>query len=211
MKDSIISKRLWKENNDLAFKSLNCKFIRGIRDGNLPKEIFQDYIAQDYFFLESFAKAYGLAISKCSNISSINTLSKLLLGVSEELILHKTYVKKWDIDLTNHHKNQATTKYTDYLDLTSKTLNFIEILVSMAPCMRLYAWIGKNISEKTFDNPYKDWIKTYSDESFENLAKSLELIIDSYEHPYEFDHLNKIYNQSMLLELEFFQQYSNFN
>tara|TARA_B100000212_G_scaffold225878_1_gene171498 strand:- start:183 stop:398 length:216 start_codon:yes stop_codon:yes gene_type:complete len=66
-----LSKQLWDKNRDLAYASLNSKFVQGIKNGKLPKKNFQSYIAQDYFFLESFARAYGLAISKCLDINAI--------------------------------------------------------------------------------------------------------------------------------------------
>ena len=53
-----ISKKLWESNFDLALLSLQTNFVQGLKSGNLPKNIFQEYVAQDYFFLESFAKAY---------------------------------------------------------------------------------------------------------------------------------------------------------
>ena len=59
----LITKKLWENNSDLASLSLKTKFVQGIRNGNLPRNIFKEYLAQDYFFLESFAKAYGLAVS----------------------------------------------------------------------------------------------------------------------------------------------------
>ena len=60
----LITKKLWADNYEIALLSLNTKFVKGLKNGSLPKKIFQEYLAQDYFFLETFAKAYGLAVSK---------------------------------------------------------------------------------------------------------------------------------------------------
>ena len=59
-----ISNTLWERNYELALLSLKSKFVQGLKNGNLPKNIFQEYVAQDYFFLESFSRAYRLAFSK---------------------------------------------------------------------------------------------------------------------------------------------------
>ena len=106
----LITQKLWERNYNLASLSLNTKFVQGIKNGDLPKTKFQEYLAQDYFFLESFARAYGLAVSKSRNKKNIKTLSVLLSGVSEELILHETYAKEWDIDLTTNSIEPATKK-----------------------------------------------------------------------------------------------------
>ena len=207
----LITQKLWERNYNLASLSLNTKFVQGIKNGDLPKTKFQEYLAQDYFFLESFARAYGLAVSKSRNKKNIKTLSVLLSGVSEELILHETYAKEWDIDLTTNLIGPATKKYTDFLEEVSLNLSLIEIMSAMTPCMRLYSWLGKKLLNMISDNPYKEWILTYSDESFDNLAKSLENLIDEYDESYDIDQINFLYKRAMELELDFFNAYSSFS
>ncbi|WP_413391025.1 TenA family protein [Prochlorococcus marinus] len=207
----LITQKLWERNYNLASLSLNTKFVQGIKNGDLPKKKFQEYLAQDYFFLESFARAYGLAVSKSRNKKNIKTLSVLLSGVSEELILHETYAKEWDIDLTTNLIGPATKKYTDFLEEVSLNLSLIEIMSAMTPCMRLYSWLGKKLLNMISDNPYKEWILTYSDESFDNLAKSLENLIDEYDESYDIDQINFLYKKAMELELDFFNAYSSFS
>ena len=207
----LITQKLWERNYNLASLSLNTKFVQGIKNGDLPKTKFQEYLAQDYFFLESFARAYGLAVSKSRNKKNIKTLSVLLSGVSEELILHETYAKEWDIDLTTNLIGPATKKYTDFLEEVSLNLSLIEIMSAMTPCMRLYSWLGKKLLNMISNNPYKEWILTYSDESFDNLAKSLENLIDEYDESYDIDQINFLYKKAMELELDFFNAYSSFS
>ena len=207
----LITQKLWERNYNLASLSLNTKFVQGIKNGDLPKTKFQEYLAQDYFFLESFARAYGLAVSKSRNKKNIKTLSVLLSGVSEELILHETYAKEWDIDLTTNSIGPATKKYTDFLEEVSLNLSLIEIMSAMTPCMRLYSWLGKKLLNMISDNPYKEWILTYSDASFDNLAKSLENLIDEYDESYDIDQINFLYKKAMELELDFFNAYSSFS
>ncbi len=206
----LITQKLWESNYHLASLCLNTKFVQGIKNGDLPKTKFQEYLAQDYFFLESFARAYGLAVSKSRNKKDIKTLSLLLSGVSEELILHESYAKEWDIDLTTNFIKPATKKYTDFLEEVSISLTFIEIMSAMTPCLRLYSWLGKNLLNMISDNPYKQWILTYSDQSFDDLAKSLEYLIDKHDNSYDIDQINLLYKRAMELELEFFNAYSSF-
>ncbi len=205
-----ISNILWESNYELALLSLKSKFVQGLKNGDLPKNIFQEYVSQDYFFLESFARAYGLAVSKSKDKKSIKVLSQLLVGVSEELILHETYAKEWDINLTNNYIKPATKNYTDFLDEISKQKSAVEIMFAMTPCMRLYSWIGQSLSNNTFNNPYKEWIVTYSEDTFDNLAKSLENLIDYSKEVYDINQANYLYKRAMELELDFFNAYSNY-
>mgnify|MGYP001272140890 FL=1 len=205
-----LSKKLWEDNIYLAEKSLQTKFVQNLKSGTLPKEKFQLYVVQDYFFLECFARAYGLAVSKAQDKQMIKLLSELLLGVSQELVLHDSYAKKWGINLKFKSIEPATKNYTDFLKEVSQQNNLIEIMCAMAPCMRLYAWIGKSLENDVINNPYKEWIETYSDKSFENLAKKLENLIDNSTQSSKGHNLNYFYKKAMELELGFFNAYSDF-
>ena len=59
-----LSARLWADNGDLAAAALAHPFVSRLGDGSLPREIFASYVAQDAFFLESFARAYALALAR---------------------------------------------------------------------------------------------------------------------------------------------------
>ena len=130
--------------------------------------------------------------------------------MSEELILHERYAKEWDIDLTKNYIQPATQNYTEFLEEVSKKQSAVEIMFAMTPCMRLYSWIGKSLSNNILNNPYKEWIITYSDQSFDKLAKSLENLIDSSKEVYDIDQANYLYKRAMELELDFFNAYSNY-
>jgi len=204
------TKSLWENNLDLALKSLNTKFVRGIGEGSLPKKTFQKYVAQDAFFLESFANAYKSAISKALNRIDLEIISGLLDGVKEELTLHESYANKWGIDLQKHIIEPSTKKYTDFLEKISANSGCTEIMCAMSPCMRLYSWLGKKLENKSINNPYKDWIITYADDDFEELARSLEKLIEKNSENINLDTAHYLYKEAMKLEYEFFLAYSDF-
>ena len=205
-----ISKKLWEDNHYLAEKSIKTKFVQSLKNGTLPKEKFKLYVAQDSFFLECFARSYGLAISKALDKQMIKILSQLLIGVSEELMLHDNYAQKWGVNLKLNKIEVATKNYTDFLTEVSQKNNLIEIMCAMAPCMRLYAWIGKSLANNIENNAYKEWIETYSDVSFENLAKTLEKLINESNKTNSISELNFFYKKAMELEFEFFNAFSDF-
>ena len=205
----LITKKLWENNSDIALLSLKTKFVQGIKTGKLPKKEFKEYVAQDSFFLDSFAKAYKLAIDKSTSERSKEILLKLLQGVKDELVLHETYSENWGINLQEHKIKISTKKYTDFLEDISLNCSYIYILCAMTPCMRLYAWLGKKLKRDVKDNPYKEWINTYSDYDFEKLANSLENLIDT-NGKLNIQKANNIYKEAMTLEFEFFQSYSDF-
>ena len=112
--------------------------------------------------------------------------------------------------MSNNYIKKATKNYTDFLDDTSQRFSSVEIMFAMTPCMRLYSWIGKSLYKEAFDIKYKEWIITYSDESFGNLANSLENLIDTNNETYDINQAKYLYKKAMELELDFFNAYSVF-
>ena len=205
-----ISNELWSSNLDLAYSSYFSPFVEGIKSGKLPLVKFQEYIAQDAFFLEAFANAYVIAITKCPDKHSVKILSDLLNGVTEELRLHNSYALKWGVNLENTSIHSSTKSYINFLKSIVKTGDMVEIISAMTPCMRLYSWIGQSINRKItrINNPYEDWIITYSDIEFENLANLLESLIDTYFEECQVSTIKSLYTKAMELELMFFKSYS---
>ena len=201
-----LSKELWIANKQLAKASLKSTFVQGIKNGDLKIDDFKSYIAQDAYFLEAFAKAYGMAIAKSPDKHSITTLSEMLCGVIEELNMHDSYFKKWNLNPDQYPLKKETKYYTDFLAETCFEGDMIVIIAAMIPCMRLYSWIGQKliIESNLTKNKYIDWIKTYSDKTFDNLGIKLEKLMNQY---YENKNINEIttaYSRAMKLEYEFF-------
>ena len=200
-----LSETLWQENADLARVTLEHRFVRGIAEGNLPLENFQGYVAQDAFFLEGFARAYALALAHSPDLEGLHDFASLLSGVLEELELHSGYAERWNVDLSVVVPGGATLAYTQFLLATAALGSVGETCAAMTPCMRLYAFLGQSLAEEGYeaDNPYAEWIQTYTDPEFETLAATLEGLLDRYagDEPAVRD----AYRRAMKLELGFFE------
>jgi thiaminase (transcriptional activator TenA) len=195
---------LWEANHDLARACLEHPFVQGIADGALPRERFSYYVAQDAFFLESFARAYCIAAAKAPDQSGFRAFHTLAAGVLEELRLHERYAAAWDADMDQVKPDPATRRYTDFLLATAWGHDVGLTAVAMAPCMRLYAFLGQELARTGIpDHLYADWICTYSSPDFENLAQKLERLVDCYADSTPLVH--STYRYAMLCERDFFQ------
>ena len=176
-----LSQRLWADNFDLAQASLQNPFVRGLADGTLPRSNFAYYVGQDAFFLEAFARAYSIAAAKAPDSQVFQTFHELAGGVLQELRLHQGYAQTWGIDLSAVQPGAATRRYTDFLLATAFSQPIGVIAAAMAPCMRLYAYLGQTLATEGIpDHAYGEWIRTYSSDEFEPLAQQLEAIVDAY-------------------------------
>lgn len=196
-----LSAQLWSENADITAEVLANPFVRGIGDGTLERELFAGYIAQDAFFLESFARAYALALARSNDTETLLTFADLLAGVREELGLHTGYAASWGIDMAGVKPAAATLAYTEFLLATAATGGLGVVCAAMTPCMRLYAHIGSALDADTA-GPYAQWVQTYADPGFEEIAALLERLLDRLAE--DSPAIRQAYRRAMRLELEFF-------
>jgi thiaminase/transcriptional activator TenA len=200
-----LARTLWEANADLAKAALEHRFVRGLADGSLPVESFRSYVAQDAFFLESFARAYALALARSEDARGMRDFAELISGVIEELELHEGYAGRWGVSLEGVEPVEATLAYTNFLLATASLGGVGETCAAMTPCMRLYAFLGQSLAEEGYgeDNPYSEWIQTYSDPEFEALAAKLEALLDR--HATDTSVVRSAYRRAMALEIAFFE------
>ncbi len=199
-----LSKTLWQANQDLAHACLEHPFVQGIKDGSLSRAKFAYYVGQDAFFLEAFARAYSIAAAKAPDWDAFRAFHELAGGVLEELRLHESYATTWGVDIRTVQPGAATRRYTDFLLATAWQHDVGVTAVAMSPCMRLYAWLGQELARDGIpDHAYADWIRTYSSEEFEALARRLEDLADRYAGNTPL--AQQVYRYAMVCERDFFQ------
>ncbi len=198
----MIARQCWKETQSLARAMLAHPFVQGIAAGTLPHQRFTHYVAQDAFFLEAFARGYALALAKSPDREGLFAFKTLLDGVFDELQLHQGYASKWGIDLAPK-PSTATRAYVDFLLSVASLEPVGHICAAMAPCMRLYAFLGQELKPvQNPGSPYREWVETYSSPDFERLAQNLEALLDRYGG--DRDRLREHYRWAMTLEYRFF-------
>lgn len=197
------AQQLWQRNRDLADACLKHPFVQGIATGQLARASFEVYVAQDAYFLDAFARAYALALAKSPDREGTEVFKDLLVGVFEELALHRSYAQRWGISL-EPEPLASTRAYTDFLLRTASLEPVGHTAAAMTPCMRLYAWLGQELTPKVNpDSPYREWVETYSSPEVEALAARLEALLDDYGG--DPARLAELYRRALQLELAFFQ------
>ncbi|MGF1489862.1 MAG: TenA family protein [Prochloraceae cyanobacterium] len=177
----LVSNYLWNKNQDSIAKFLEHPFITGIYNGDLDRDCFKFYIAQDTFFLQAFARAYSIAAAKTKKIEEFTIFHSLADDVLKELNLHQNYLKTWQIDPEKIQPAPATCRYRDFLLATAWAEEIDAIAAAMTPCMRLYAFLGQQLASRGIPNhQYREWIVTYSSPEFDRSASNLENLLDNY-------------------------------
>ncbi|KAJ7973526.1 Heme oxygenase-like multi-helical protein [Quillaja saponaria] len=223
-----LAKRFWIKFRRESIFAMYTPFVVCLASGNLKIETFRHYIAQDVHFLRAFAQAYELAEECADDDDAKFGISELRKEVLEELKMHDSLVQEWGSDLPKDISS-ATVKYTDFLLATAsgkvegvkcpgklatpfeKTKVAAYTLGAMTPCMRLYAFLGKELQEFLDSNenihPFRKWIENYSSESFQASAVQTDDLLDKLSVSLtgeELDVIEKLYHQAMKLEIDFF-------
>ncbi|XP_022719024.1 bifunctional TH2 protein, mitochondrial-like isoform X2 [Durio zibethinus] len=196
-----LATRFWNKFRGESALSLYSPFALCLASGSLKIDTFRHYIAQDVHFLKAFAQAYEMAEDCADDDDAKLAISELRKGVLEELKMHNSFVQEWGSDCVKESPvNSATLKYTEFLLATAsgkveglkapgklatpfeKTKIAAYTLGAMTPCMRLYAFLGKEfqalLEPNELNHPYKKWIENYSSESFQASALQTEDLLD---------------------------------
>ncbi|MDP9397217.1 MAG: TenA family protein [Actinomycetota bacterium] len=198
-----LAAQLWAANADLADAALAHPFVAGLGDGSLPEAAFAGYVAQDAFFLESFARAYALALAHAPDREGLDAFAGLIAGVLEELRLHAGYAARLGIPMVEVLPHEATLAYTEFLLATAAVGDVGRICAAMTPCMRLYAHLGSALAARGAHGTYQEWVQTYAGAGFAALAARLEALLDRYATPTE--PVRSAYRRAMRLEVAFFE------
>ncbi|MCC9076693.1 TenA family protein [Litorilinea aerophila] len=200
-----LSTDLWQASRELAQACLAHPFVQGIATGKLPIQAFQFYVGQDAYFLQAFARGYSVAAARSPDWEGFQAFHELAGGVLEELRLHHEYAHRWGVNLGAVTPSPATRRYTDFLLATAWSQEVGVTAAALAPCMRLYAYLGQRLAEQgpAADSAYREWIQTYSSPEFDALARRLEGLVDRYGR--DDDLTRSAYAYAMACELDFFQ------
>jgi thiaminase/transcriptional activator TenA len=194
---------LWRSNHDLARSCLTHPFVQALGDGSLSADLFRGFVAQDTFFLRAFQRAYALALARSEEAETIAVFCDLIAGVTDELKVHRAYASELGINLESVIPKPACRAYTDFLLRTAWHASLAEIVAAMTPCMRLYAYLGRELVRTCGpQHPYRRWIQAYSGEEFRGLAERLEALLDRVAA--DRSHVRDSYRYALECELEFF-------
>ncbi len=198
----MLHQTLWDSCRDLAQACLHHPFLKALAAGTLDPRDYDEYVGQDAFYLRAFLKAYALALARCDDLEDARLLHQLAGGALEELEMHLRHAEQKGLALATVRPNPACLAYTDFLLATAWSGALGEILAAMTPCMRLYAWLGEQLAPPAPDNPYRNWILTYSSPEFQRLASRIESLLDAYAS--DTPEIRFLYRYAMECELRFF-------
>ena len=177
-----------------AFEALkaNCRkewleftgheFVRRLGDGTLPREAYLHYLRQDYVFLMHFSRAWALAAVKAETIDEIQLAANTLHGLTTfEMSLHVETCRKEGIpegELASTAEELENLAYTRYALDAGLSGDFLDIILTLAPCVLGYGEIGLHLLQEQKSDEYLQWIETYADDEYQSVCRELGQMMD---------------------------------
>lgn len=170
-------------NIDVWDRYVGHQFVQRLGDGKLPRNKFINYLKQDYIFLIHFSRAWGLAVAKTEYLDEMrfcaDTISAL---INTEMNLHIEICAQENItreELSRTRENLANMAYTRYVLEKGLSGDFLDLIVSLAPCIFGYGEIGARLSSGTFHKNYEPWIGTYGGKDYQATCQDVGRILDT--------------------------------
>lgn len=168
----------WQSIQPLFQEILEMPFIQELKEGTLPLEKFQFYMLQDAKYLEHYGRALAALGSKAAdNKMALDFFEFGKNALVVESALHEAYFEQFGLQA--HQEITIEPICHHYIHFLKSTVAFDPIEVATAailPCFWIYKEVGDHILEtqNSSNNPYKNWIDTYSGDEF---AEGVKLAI----------------------------------
>ncbi|MGL4849752.1 MAG: thiaminase II [Clostridium sp.] len=167
---------LYEEVKDIWEAYLRHPFIQGMKDGTLDRELFRDYLVQDYLYLKEYAKLFCMGIVKSKDMDEMRFLYKSINGTMEEGASHIRYMEELGVSEKEAEKTKADDRninYTNYMLNVALQGDIKDIGIATLACSWSYGFIGEYLvkNAKLENNYYKDWINLYGEESYNDFKK----------------------------------------
>ena len=156
------SERLRTEAEPIWSRVFAQPFLREIKDGTLPLEKFRYYLAQDYLYLEGFARAVALALAKAPDSRTLEDLSRRVLTPVERPLHHKLLAEAGLTleDVQRAGRSPTNTAYINHMLKTAALHGLGPTAAALLPCPWIYHELKNAIGQS--EHPlYGQWTSFY--------------------------------------------------
>lgn len=158
---------------DIWTALIDHPFVRELAAGTLPLTRFRFYVEQDLLFLDDYARAIGLAISRAADEDELRELTRHLATVVEEEIEQERDLLRRVEQALGPEPRAApapaptTLAYSSFLLATATRGDALDVMTALLPCVWSYADIGRAHGATAVEHPvYADWMRLFGGSKF---------------------------------------------
>ncbi len=139
-------------------------FITQMADGTLEPEKFRFYITQDNLYIDVYSRVLAHLASRLEGMDQLESFLQFASdGVAVERTLHASFSPDASAPMS-----AACLFYTSLLRAQATQPVEVEA-AAILPCFWVYQKVGEHLlaTARLEGNPYREWIETYGDPSFD--------------------------------------------
>ena len=204
---SSFSEQLRTEAEPIWRRIFDHPFLREIKDGTLPLETFQYYLAQDYLYLEGFARAVATALAKAPDSKLLEELSHRVLTPVERP-LHRKLVAEAGLTMEQVQEvgpSPTNTGYVNHMLATASRHGLGPTAAALLPCPWSYHMLREEVGQSEH-RLYGQWTSFYVAGFLEGSVEAWRSFVDRMAHyasPAELDAMRQAFLTSSRYEYMF--------
>ncbi len=202
-----ISEKLREDCDGIWKELIEHPFVEELYSGTLPLEKFEFYVLQDYHYLVTAMKNFGLIASRADSMEALREVARILhLEATSEFDGYEDLLGalgRTVEDAASASPMEVTLSYGSFLIAVSSTRPFAESITSVLPCFWSYAEIASRHREALASNPnrlYVDWAGVYFSDEYLSLVDRMKKLVDEAGESYPYDKLKRVFAEASIYE-----------
>lgn len=201
---------LWNATADVDANIMRLPFIVAMANGTLDEDLFDFYLNQDAQYLRRYSRALAATAAKAlDDDARVHWALGAAGSIEAESQLHRDWFKRIHQQMDDA-SSPVTLAYVNHLLASTMGDDYVVAAASVLPCYWLYAEVGLAMVQKNApDNPYHDWIATYSSQEFtESVRDAIGYVERAFQEasPKQRVLAAQAYMTSCVYEYDFFNQ-----
>ena len=154
-------------------------FLKEIRAGTLPLDTFKYYLAQDYLYLEGFARSVALILAKSPNAQILEEVSHRVMTPVERP-LHQELLESVGLsieEINSSGRSPTNTAYVNHMMTTASMHGLGPSAAALLPCPWTYHLMRERVGPS--EHPlYSKWTSFYVEGFLENSVAAWRSFVD---------------------------------
>jgi thiaminase/transcriptional activator TenA len=165
-------------------RAINHPMVRAIGDGSLPHAVFRGYFEQNILYLQEYARAIALIVSKAPDQEAITTLTRFQSQIVEnEIPANVRFLERLGGDVASlgdvGSMQPSAYAYTRHLLDTCAQGDCAAGLTAVLPCQWSYGELARPLMAHPPEDPiYADWIGMFGSDEYDGLVAATTALLD---------------------------------
>jgi thiaminase/transcriptional activator TenA len=186
--------------------------VREIGAGTLPHATFRRYFEQNILYLQDYARALGLLLSKAPDGQAMDTLGRFLGRiVQEEIPANSRFFERLGGDPGSldavSDMSDVTYGYTRHLLAVAALGDCAEGLAAVLPCQWSYGELARPLARLLPQDPiYAEWIAMFGNDAYDRLVEDSTDLLDRLAAPDSAERMRRlswVFDRSTRYEVQF--------